>query len=74
MLGDGLVVMLLGVGFVFAFLALLILCLQALGRIVMRWETAHPSEVRSEHRALGLNAVAAIVATAITAREREETP
>ncbi len=66
--------MVLGIGFVFAFLALLVMALRALGWIVMRWEAAHPSEAAPEHRVLGLDAVAAIVAAAMTASQREESP
>lgn len=72
MLVDGLVVLLLGIGFVFAFLGLLVVSLRVLSAAVGAWERAHPEAQRGEDGQESLAVVAAVVAAAVAASRRKE--
>ena len=72
MLIDGLVVLLLGIGFVFAFLGLLVLSLRLLSSGVQGWERAHPDAHHGAGSEERMDAVAAAVAAAMVAARRKE--
>ncbi len=75
MLGNGVQLMVLGVGSVFIFLGLLVLALYLLSSAVRLWERLrpssgdHPSSERRESEEL--EKVAAAIAVAVNAQERE---
>ncbi|MFO8034843.1 MAG: sodium pump decarboxylase subunit gamma [Candidatus Bipolaricaulota bacterium] len=71
MLVEGLQVMLVGVGAVFAFLGLLVATLGALGAAVSVWERVRPADRRPDGGEDELAAVAAAVAAAVVERRKE---
>lgn len=72
MLIDGLVILFVGIVFVFAFLGLLVVSLRVLSASVGAWERAHPEPQRGADSRETLAVVAAVVVAAVAASRRKE--